>query len=133
MAIQAAVDPKITTAFPYDSGLFSRDQTIYDALHAPMAIFDGGSDDIAYQNGLDDFNAITKIPMLFANPTSCSSNAHVCTFFDSNAGEFGRAGVAWINWHLLGDEGPTGKGMFIGDNCGLCDSKWNLMWKMKPM
>lgn len=133
MAIQAAVDPRITTAFPYDSGLFSRDQTIYDALHAPMAIFDGGSDDIAYQNGLDDFNAITKVPILFGNPTTCSSNAHVCTFFDSNAGEFGRAGVAWINWQLLGDEGPTGKGMFIGDNCGLCDSKWTLMWKMKPM
>jgi hypothetical protein len=133
MAIQAAVDPKITTAFPYDSGLFSRDQTIYDALHAPMAIFDGGDQDIAYANGLADFQAITKIPMLFANPTSCSSNAHVCTFFDSNAGEFGRAGVAWINWQLLDDQGPTGKGMFIGDNCGLCDSKWNLMWKMKPM
>jgi hypothetical protein len=133
MAIQAAVDPRITTAFPYDSGLFSRDQTIYDALHAPMAIFDGGSDDIAYANGLADFNAITKIPMLFANPTSCSSNAHVCTFFDANAGEFGRAGVAWARWHLLDDQGATGKGMFIGATCGLCDSKWNLMWKMKPM
>ena len=43
MAIQAAIDPRITTAFPYNSGLFARDQTIYDALHAPMAIFDGGS------------------------------------------------------------------------------------------
>ena len=133
MAIQAATDPKITTAFPYNSGLFSRDQTIYNALHAPMAIFDGGSEDIAYANGLADFNAITKIPMLFANPTSCSSNAHVCTFFDANAGEFGRAGVAWMRWHLLGDEGATGKGMFIGDSCGLCGSKWTMMWKNKPM
>jgi dienelactone hydrolase len=133
MAIDAAVDPRITTAFPYDSGLFSRDQTIYDALHAPMAIFDGGDQDIAYANGLADFNAITKIPMLFANPKMCSSNAHVCTFFDKNAGEFGRAGVAWMNWHLLGDQGATGKGMFVGDNCGLCDTtKWDLMWKMKP-
>jgi hypothetical protein len=133
MAIDAAVDPRITTAFPYDSGLFSRDQTIYDALHAPMAIFDGGNQDIAYANGLADFNAITKIPMLFANPKMCSSNAHVCTFFDKNAGEFGRAGVAWMNWHLLGDQGATGKGMFVGDNCGLCDTtKWDLMWKMKP-
>ena len=72
--------------------------------------------------------------MLFANPTSCSSNAHVCTFFDSNAGEFGKAGVAWARWHLLNDLGATGKGMFIGDNCGLCGGmKWNFMWKMKPM
>jgi hypothetical protein len=134
MAIQAAVDPRITTAFPYNSGLFQRDQSIYNALHAPMAIFDGGPDDIAYANGLADFNAIDKIPMLFGNPTSCSSNAHVCTFFDANAGEFGRAGVAWARWHLLDDQGATGKGMFIGDNCGLCSgSKWDFMWKMKPM
>ncbi len=135
MAEDAAVDPRITTAFPYDSGLFSRDQTLYDALHAPMAIFDGGSQDIAYQNGLADFMAITKVPMLFGNPTMCTSNAHVCTFFAANAGEFGRAGVAWINWWLLDDLGPTGKGMFIGNNCGLCDTtKWTLQWNaMKPM
>ena len=49
MAIDAAVDPRITTAFPYDSGLFSRDQTVYDALHAPMAIFDGGPDDAPFE------------------------------------------------------------------------------------
>jgi hypothetical protein len=135
MAEDAAVDPRITTAFPYDSGLFSRDQTLYDALHAPMAIFDGGSQDIAYANGLADFMAITKVPMLFGNPTMCTSNAHVCTFFAANAGEFGRAGVAWINWWLLDDMGPTGKGMFIGNNCGLCDTtKWTLQWNaMKPM
>ena len=133
MAIQAATDPKITTAFPFNSGLFSRDQAIYNALHAPMAIFDGGKDDIAYANGLADFNAISKIPILFGNPTSCSSNAHVCTFFDANAGEYGRAGVAWMRWHLLGDQGATGKGMFIGDMCGLCGPAWTLQWKNAPM
>lgn len=134
MAIQAATDPSITTAFPYNSGLFQRDQTIYDKLHAPMAIFDGGPDDIAYANGMADFNAIDNIPILFANPTSCSSNAHVCTFFDEHAGEYGRVGVAWMRWHLLGDEGATGKGMFIGDNCGICGgSKWTMMWKNAPM
>jgi hypothetical protein len=133
MAIQAATDPRITTAFPYNSGLFARDQSIYDKLHAPMAIFDGGPDDIAYANGLADFNAIDKIPILFANPSSCSSNAHVCTFFDEHAGEFGRAGVGWLRWHLLNDQGPTGKGMFIGDGCGICGSEWDIMWKNAPM
>jgi hypothetical protein len=133
MAIQASVDPKITTAFPYNSGLFQRDTSIYNALHAPMAIFDGGEDDIAYANGLADFKAITKIPILFANPTTCSSNAHVCTFFDTQAGEYGRAGVAWMRWHLLNDQGATGKGMFVGPSCGLCDkAKWDMMWKMEP-
>lgn len=133
MAINAATDPKITTAFPYNSGLFARDQTIYDKLHAPMAIFDGGSDDIAYANGMADFNAIDKIPILFANPTKCSSNAHVCTFFEPSAGAFGSAGVAWMRWHLLDDQGATGKGMFIGDKCGLCGPDWTLQWKNAPM
>ncbi len=133
MAIDAATDPRITTAFPYNSGLFARDQAVYDALHAPMAIFDGGPDDIAYANGLADFNAIDKIPILFANPTSCSSNAHVCTFFDPGAGEYGRVGVAWMRWHLLGDQGATGKGMFIGDDCGICGTAWDMMWKNAPM
>jgi hypothetical protein len=134
MAMEAATDPKVTTGFLYNSGLFFRDQAIYSALHAPMAIFDGGEDDIAYANGLADFNAIDNIPILFANPTSCSTNAHLCTFFEPSAGEFGRAGVAWMRWHLLDDQGATGKGMFIGDNCGLCAGmKWDFMWKMKPM
>jgi hypothetical protein len=133
MAMQAAKDPGITTAFLYNSGLFSRDRALYDALHAPMAIFDGGEDDIAYANGLADFNAIDKVPILFGNPTSCSSNAHLCTFFEPSAGEFGRAGLAWMRWHLLDDQGPTGKGMFIGDSCGLCGPEWTLQWKNAPM
>jgi hypothetical protein len=134
MAMEAATDPKVTTGFLYNSGLFLRDQSIYSALHTPMAIFDGGPDDIAYANGLADFNAIDNVPILFANPTSCSANAHLCTFFEPSAGEYGRAGVAWMRWHLLDDQGATGKGMFVGDNCGLCDGgKWDVMWKMEPM
>ncbi|WP_438011779.1 hypothetical protein WME89_25925 [Sorangium sp. So ce321] len=33
-------------------------------------------------------------------------------------GEFAKAGVAWSRWHLLGDEGDTGKGMFLGTSRG---------------
>jgi hypothetical protein len=133
MAMQAATDPTITTAIMFNSGLFSRDQSVYSALHAPLAIFDGGPDDIAYANGLADFNAIDNIPILFANPTSCSTNAHLCTFFEPSAGEFGRAGLAWLRWHLMNDEGATGKGMFIGSSCGLCGSEWTMQWKNEPM
>jgi hypothetical protein len=38
-----------------------------------------------------------------------------------------------MRWHLLGDQGATGKGIFIGDQCGLCGDKWKLMWKNAPM
>ncbi|MGK3962605.1 hypothetical protein WMF01_18710 [Sorangium sp. So ce1667] len=38
----------------------------------------------------------------------------------SYRGELAKAGVAWLRWHLLGDEGETGKGMFLGTSCGRC-------------
>jgi hypothetical protein len=38
-----------------------------------------------------------------------------------------------MRWHLLDDLGPSGNGMFIGDDCGLCSGMtWDFMWKMKP-
>jgi hypothetical protein len=43
------------------------------------------------------------------------------------------ARVARMRWHLLGDQGATGKGLFIGDQCGLCGRAWTMMWKNKPM
>lgn len=128
MAIGAATDKRVTTSMPMNSGTFMRDQALYDALHSPMAIIDGGSDDIAFANGQADFQAINNIPILFANlPTG-----HGGTYWDDNAGDFGKIAVAWLRWQLLVDEGATGKGMFIGDSCGLCSSQWDLMWKMKP-
>lgn len=132
MAINASTDPRVTTAMPMNSGLFARDQKLYAALHAPMAIIDGGPDDIAYANGKADFQAITSIPLLFANLPIQGGLAHIGTLRDDNAGEFGRISVAWLRWHLFGDQGSTGKGMFIGSSCGLCGSKWDLQWKQKP-
>ncbi|XXY50209.1 hypothetical protein WME91_03545 [Sorangium sp. So ce269] len=42
----------------------------------------------------------------------------------SYRGELAKAGVAWLRWRLLGDEGETGKGMFLRTPCGLCDTDW---------
>ncbi|HET6335899.1 MAG TPA: hypothetical protein VFG30_21885 [Polyangiales bacterium] len=129
MAIGASTDKRITTSMPMNSGLFSRDMAIYGALHAPMAIIDGGPDDIAYENGSADFMAINNIPLLFAN----SPTGHGGTYWEDNGGEFGKVAVGWLRWWLLSDLGATGKGMFIGEMCGLCgNTNWSLMWKMKP-
>jgi len=51
---------------------------------------------------------------------------------EDNGGEMGTLAIGWLRWHLLGDEGTTGKEMFIGSNCGLCNSEWEIMWKMEP-
>jgi hypothetical protein len=129
MAINASSDKRVTTSMPMNSGLMSRNATLYAALHAPMAIINGGPNDIAYANGNDDFEAINNIPIMIANlPVG-----HGGTYREDNGGEMGKFARAWLRWQLLNDDGATGKGMFIGDSCGFCGSMWEMKWKMKPM
>lgn len=133
MAENAAADPRVTTAIPFDSGLFARDPQLYMQLHTPMAIVDAGPDDIAYANGQADFEAIDTIPIMFANYEFHSSFEHNAGFTDQdNSGVFGVLAIAWLNWWLFDDMGPTGKGYFVGDQCGVCSTDWDIMWKMKP-
>jgi dienelactone hydrolase len=133
MAMNAATDPRVTAAIPFDSGLFSRDTQLYMKLHTPMAIVDAGPDDIAYANGKADFEAISTIPIMFANYEFHSSFEHNAGFTSQdNSGVFGELAIAWLNWWLFDDMGPTGKGYFVGDQCGVCGSMWDIMWKMKP-
>jgi hypothetical protein len=128
MTMYAAPDPRIATAVLFNSGLFSREPAVYDALHAPMAIFNGGPDDFAGANGELDFEAIEKVPIFLSN----DKRGHGSYLWDDNAGETGPIAVAWFNWMLRGDEGPMGKGMFVGDDCGMCKKPdvWiDLKWK----
>jgi dienelactone hydrolase len=133
-AISAATDPRVAVAIPFNSGLFSRDTALYAKLHTPMAIIDSGPDDIAYANGKADFEAISNIPIMFANYEFHSSFAHNAGFTSQdNSGVFGVLAIAWLNWWLFDDMGPTGKGYFVGDSCGVCSTMWDIQWKMKPM
>jgi hypothetical protein len=128
MAINASGDKRVAVSMPMNSGLMSRNTALYAKLHAPMAIINGGSSDIAYANGNADFEAINSIPIMVANiPVG-----HGGTYREDNAGEMGKMAIAWLRWHLLGDQGASGKGMFIGTSCGFCSSQWDLKWKMKP-
>jgi hypothetical protein len=93
-----------------------------------MAIFDGGDADPASANAQADVDAINNIPILFAN----NKRGHASYLWDDNGDESSKVAVAWYNWFLLGDKGPKGKGMFIGDNCGMCikTDVWPTMnWK----
>jgi hypothetical protein len=127
MAMQASPDPRVTTTVGWDTGLFDRDPALYAAIHAPVAIIDGGPDDIAYENGKADFEAINDVPILFANDQS----GHGGTYWDDNGGEYAAIGVAWLSWQLLGDTRDAAKGMFVGNDCGLCKrSDWTVQSKM---
>jgi hypothetical protein len=132
MTMYAAPDPRVTTAVLWNSGLFARDQALYDSLHAPMAIFDGGPDDPATANAQADVDAINNVPILFAN----DKRGHGAYQWDDNGSHASKIAVAWWRWFLLGDKGPTGKGWFVGDNCGMCTKTdiWpDMQWKNQQL
>jgi len=82
-------------------------------LHAPVLYMLGGSSDIAYANGLDDYMRIDKIPAFMAN----MDVGHGGTYARPHGGEFAKVAIAWFQWQLK-DDAEAAK-MFTGDPCGL--------------
>ena len=70
-----------------------------DELHTPIIYILGGNEDIAYQNGMDDFHRINNVPAFAANyPVG-----HGGTYGEQYGGEFSVVALAWLNWQLKGD------------------------------
>ncbi len=125
----AATDPRVTTFMINNSGMLSFDQKIADAMHTPGLILLGGQSDAAYPNGMNDFAKIGKIPLVVASVDV----GHGGTYQADNGGSFAKVDLAWLDWWLKGDEGPNGKGLFLGAGCGLCsDSAWTIQSKNFP-
>jgi hypothetical protein len=131
MAEGTAGDPRITTWGLNSSGLFSADQALYMSVHTPVLIVLGGSDDIAYQNGENDYTAISALGMPIMLFSKNGSN-HGGDLFNGQ-GDFGKIDLAWLNWWLKGDETATGKGVLVGPSCTYCtDSTWEVKSKNIP-
>jgi hypothetical protein len=126
MSLGASGDKRLTTVVIFNSGMFSPDEKIYQGLHAPMAYFIGGMDDVAYPQAESDVKAINNVPLFYGN----LDVGHFATWSEDNAGEFGRVGVAWFKWRLMGD--AASEKMFVGADCELCKapSKWTVQKKM---
>lgn len=126
MAEGTAGDSRITTWGLNSSGLGSADQAFFKTVHTPVLIVLGGSGDIAYTNGENDYTNISAlgIPiMLFSK----SGAGHGGDLFSSHGGDFTKIDVAWYNWWLKGDETATGKGVLVGSSCTYCtDSTWEV-------
>jgi hypothetical protein len=96
-------------------------------LHAPVLYLLGGSSDMAYANGTDDFKRIEKIPVFMAN----MDVGHGGTYSRPHGGEFAKVALAWFKWQLKGDA-EAGK-MFTGEPCGLSkDNNWKVEKKNIP-
>lgn len=129
-ALEAAPDPRVTTAMICNSGIFnssggpgggggmggmpSLSKDHLKKLHSSIIYILGGPSDIAYANGMDDFEQIEKLPAVTAN---LADIGHGGTYMQPHGGSFAVVATAWLNWQLKGDKEAAK--MFVGEECGL--------------
>jgi hypothetical protein len=82
-------------------------------LHAPVFYLLGGSQDIAYANGMDDFKRLEKLPTFVAN----RDVGHGGTFSQRHGGDWAMVSTAWFKWQLK-DDAEAAK-LFTGNPSGL--------------
>ena len=134
-AIGGSRDPRIDTAIGWNTGTFPEGspplngaditkETLPD-LRVPVAYISGDPEDIAFENADDDYAAIEAVPVFRGYPDGVG---HGGTFDQPNGGEYAQLAVAWLDWHLKGDEDAAT--WFIGEECRLCqDENWTVSSK----
>ncbi|GIE28664.1 hypothetical protein Ait01nite_017090 [Actinoplanes italicus] len=118
-------DPRVTTTTIFSSGLLNdADDYQLRRLTRPIAYFIGGPSDIAYPNAMDDWGKLpATLPAFMGN----LNVGHGGTYDQTNGGEFGRVAVLYLKWRLKGD--TTAGSQFVGPDCGLCRSQWQVQQK----
>jgi len=134
-ALEAAADPRITTTVICNSGIIGNPDARLPGMppigkehlakiHTPTLYLLGGEKDIAYANGMDDYDRINHVPVFVAN----MDVGHGGTYGKPHGGEFASVATAWFQWQLKGDK-KAGK-MFAGNPCGLAnDPNWKVQKK----
>ena len=122
--LENSADERLTTIMICNSGLFLNPGTAVPGMpmpvkeklqeiKVPVIYILGGPEDIAYENGMDDFHRLVNVPAFAANyPVG-----HGGTYSKPYGGEFAIPAVAWLKWQLKGD--AEAAALFQGDVCGL--------------
>ena len=132
-------DKRITTYMIMNSGLF-KDASIampgmpmpgkeqLKKIHGPVIYILGGKEDIAYENGMDDFQRIEHVPAVAVNyPVG-----HGGTYRQPHGGEFRFPAIAWLASQLKGSQDAAK--MFQGKDCGILKrDKWTIQKNKKMM
>ena len=121
-----SADPRLKTIMICNSGLFINPGTAVpnmpmpqkerlQEITVPVIYILGGPEDIAYENGMDDFHRLVKVPAFAANyPVG-----HGGTYRQDHGGEFTVPALAWLQWQLKGDQEAAK--LFQGADCGLAN------------
>ncbi len=136
-AIALAGDPRVKAVVIDNSGTFpdganflsmlNVTKATLNTLHTPVLYILGGPKDIAYPNGMDDFQRINHVPAMVVS----NSAGHGGDFLRPNGGPSAKVAVEWLEWQLRGDK--TAEAYFLGKDCGICgDQQWNVQRKNFP-
>jgi dienelactone hydrolase len=121
----AAQNEHIATSVHYSGGLTGNpvgfDESWLADMTKPAAFLCGGADSTAGPACAQDFDSAPPALPVFYGVLAGAS--HIGPFGGTpRAGQYGRAGVAWLRWQLAGDE--TFAPWFKGASCTLCSSPW---------
>lgn len=117
-------DPRLSGIMICNSGLFINPSVAMPEMpmpskeklkeiKVPVLYMLGGNEDIAYENGMDDFHRINHVPAFACNyPVG-----HGGTYSQPHGGEFAIVATAWLDWQTKGC--AEAAKMFVGDSCGL--------------
>ncbi len=132
-ALSVAGDPRVKAVVLHNTGVLIEPtnvpgmdvgKEVLETLHTPVLYILGGEPDIAWENGMDDFRRISKVPVAVAS----APVGHGGTFDEPNGGAAARIATAWLDWQLRGD--AAAGTMFTGAGCGLCGpGEWTLQWR----
>lgn len=136
--LEVASDPRVSTIVVCNSGIFKTPgngisnmpnltKESLKKIHTPTLYLLGGEKDIAYGNGMDDYQQINHVPIFVAN----MDVGHGGTYRQTHGGEFAKVTTAWYKWQLKGDN-IAGK-MFKGEPAGLANNNnWKFEKKNMP-
>lgn len=136
--LEVASDPRVSTVVVCNSGIFTTPGNGKSAMpnltkdnlakiHTPTLYLLGGEKDIAYANGMDDYQRINHVPVFVAN----MDVGHGGTYSQPHGGEFAKVATAWFQWQLKGD--PKAGKLFAGQPAGLSEnSNWRFEKKNMP-
>lgn len=135
--LEVAGDPRITTVGVFNSGVLPNPgggmpgmpqvtKNQLKNIKVPTLYLLGGESDIAYGNGMDDFNRINQVPIFVGN----LDVGHGGTYAQPFGGDFARVATQWYKWQLKGDK--EAGNYFTGKNPGISElTGWK--WDKKNM
>jgi dienelactone hydrolase len=129
----AAQNAHVATSVHYSGGLTGNpvgfDESWLADMTKPAAFLCGGADSTAGPSCEMDFETAPPALPVFYGVLGGAS--HIGPFGATpRAGQYGRAGVAWLRWQLAED--ASFARWFVGADCTLCQSPWTAQQRNLP-